>query len=113
MDRSRSRISSRRPRPGSVCLAGTSAAHHLAATGTDYLITSRFDLTPLSGGEARAVKSYRVAFERPGWSIRIFTRLDVSSTPDAFHIAWMIEARDGSELVHRVERQTSVPRTTV
>lgn len=101
------------PEPGSVSATGTSAAHHLAATGTDYFITSRFDLTPLSGREARAVKSYRVALERPGWSIRIFTRLDVSSTPDAFHIAWMIEARDGSELVHRVERQTSVPRTTV
>jgi uncharacterized protein len=101
------------PETDAVCLAGSSAAHHLAATGTDYFITSRFDLTPMPGGQARALKSYRIAFERPGWSIRICTRLEVSSTPDAFQITWTIEAQEGGQVVHSVSRRTGVPRTAI
>ena len=96
---------------GSVSLATTSAAHHLS--GTDYLITSRFDVMPLGDANARAVKSYRVAFERPGWSIRIETRLEVSSTHDAFHVAWKIRAREGDVLFHEAARTASVPRHSV
>ncbi|HEY4941044.1 MAG TPA: CocE/NonD family hydrolase [Rhizomicrobium sp.] len=99
--------------PDCISLSGISAAHHLAATGTDYFIASRFDVATVGQSDARAAKYYRVAFERPGWSIRIDTALDVVSTPDAFHIIWRIEAREGPELVHSVARSASVPRTIV
>ena len=98
--------------PGAVSLS-EAAAFHLAATGTDYYTASRFDLLPAGASDARAVKCYRVAFERPGWSVRIDTQLDVSSTPDAFHIAWRIDAWEGETPFHFVARQTSVPRTVV
>lgn len=99
--------------PDCVSLSGISAAHHLAATGTDYFIASRFDVATVGHNDARAAKYYRVAFERPGWSIRIDTALEVASTPDAFRITWRIEAHEGAKLVHGVARSTSVPRTIV
>lgn len=89
------------------------SAFHLAATETDYCIRSRFELVPQGDSDARAVKTYRIAFERPGWSIRIDTQLDVASTPDAFHVAWRIEAREGDAPFHTVVRETSIPRTMV
>jgi hypothetical protein len=98
--------------PGAVSLS-EAAAFHLAATGTDYFTASRLDLLPIGVSDARAVKSYRVAFERPGWSIRIDTQLDVSSTPDAFHIAWRIDAWEGKTAFHSTARTTSIARTVV
>jgi len=88
----------------------TSAAHHLTATGADYHIASRFEVAP--DGD-RAAKSYRVAFERPGWHIRIETRLEVSSTPEAFDMRWHIEARDGDTVVHRADESATIPRTSI
>jgi uncharacterized protein len=98
------------PRPGALTHDTTSAAHHLTATGTDYHIASRFEIAP--DGDW-AAKSYHVVFERPGWRIRIDTRLEVSSTPDAFHVRWHIKAHDGETLVHRVDESASIPRTIV
>jgi len=90
----------------------TTAAHHLAATGTDYFITSRFEIDN-DTAEGWAAKSYRIAFARPGWSIRIDTRLEVTSTPDTFDIAWSITATDDGKPFHHVEDRVSVPRETV
>ena len=96
---------------GAVSHAGISAAHHLGATGTDYYIASRFDIAPLGISDARAAKCYRVAFERPDWSVRLDVALEVRSTPQAFHIAWRITAWEGAAVFHDVVRETSVPRT--
>lgn len=102
------------PPPGVVSLSGNSAAHHLTATSTDYFTASRFDLALLNDGdEARATKLYRIAFERPDWSIRIDTRLEVTSTESAFEIAWAIDAEENGRPFHRAENRTSVPRDTV
>jgi hypothetical protein len=91
-----------------VSLMSISAAHHLPATGTDYYIASRFDLSAAAGNRACAVKSYRVAFERPGWSIRVDTRLELTSTQDVHHIVWKIEAVESGMTIHSVEHATSV-----
>jgi hypothetical protein len=99
------------PRENAPAHAATTAAHHLAATGTDYFVSSRFELTG-EDQQGWAAKSYRVAFERPGWSIRIDTRLEVSSTPEVFQIAWTVEARDGETQVHRANHRVDVPRLT-
>ncbi len=96
-----------------VSLRGRESALHLPSTGTDYFVSTRFDLTVGRGDAARAAKFYRVAFERPDWSIRVDSSLDVSSTPAAFRIVWRIEAREGALVVHRTEREVEIPRTTV
>jgi putative CocE/NonD family hydrolase len=100
------------PRENAPAHSATTAAHHLAANGTDYFVASRFELRLSEGWQGWAAKSYRVAFERPGWSIRIDTRLEVTSTKDTFEIAWSIEARDGETLIHRADRRVDVPRST-
>ncbi|MBS0470065.1 MAG: CocE/NonD family hydrolase [Proteobacteria bacterium] len=89
------------------------SAYHLEATGTDYLTASRFEVQSLPMDQAVAAKSYRVAFERPGWSIRIDTRLEVRSTPEAFAIRWTHMAKEGGKEVHCTERQAFVPRSIV
>ena len=87
---------------------------HLAATDTDYRLASRFELALTDGGrEAVAAKVYRAAFERPGWSIRINTRLVVRSLPRAFEIAWTVQGVEGGEVVFDRSGQESVPRTAV
>jgi len=91
-----------------VSLTSILAAHHLPATRTDYYIASRFDLSLGADDRACAVKSYRVAFERPGWSIRVNTWLELFSTPEEHRIAWKIEAQESGVTVHSVERSTSV-----
>jgi predicted acyl esterase len=101
------------PRENAPAHNATTAAHHLPATGTDYFVTSRFELQTTENRQGWAAKSYRVAFERPGWSIRIDTRLEVTSTSDTFEIAWVIEARDGETLFHRADKRATVQRTTV
>jgi predicted acyl esterase len=101
-----------RQRENASAHIGTSAAHHLAARGTDYFITSRFEIDNETG-QGRAAKSYRIAFERPDWSIRIDTRLEVTSTDDAFEIAWTINASESGQPFHHVEDRASVPRETV
>ncbi len=91
----------------------TASAYHLDATGTDYGIAARFEVKALADGEAWAAKGHRVALKRPGWSIRLDTRLEVRSSPGVFEIAWLIEAAENGQPVHRATRKTTVPRTTV
>jgi len=83
----------------------TTAAHHIPAIGTDYFITSRFEVT-----NDWAAKSYRIALERPGFSVRIDTRLELSSTPQIYEIRWMITARDGETIVHMVNDSITIAR---
>ncbi len=101
------------PTAQAISHSGNSAAHHLTATGTDYYIASRFDTEALPSYQGAATKLYRVAFERPGWSIRIDTRLEITSMPDTFEIAWSISAMDDGKPFHHVEDRTTVPRDTV
>jgi hypothetical protein len=86
----------------------TTAAHHLAATGTDYFITSRFEVS-----HNRAAKSCRVAFERAGFSIRIDTRLEVAAAADAFHISWQVRASEDGRIVHDLSGDRDVPRVNI
>ncbi len=100
------------PRENAPAHAAATAAHHLLRTGTDYLVTSRFEID--SGAEQGwTAKSYRVAFERPGWSIRIDTRLEVASTPDRFEIGWTLRAEENGQPFHSVENRASAARDTV
>jgi hypothetical protein len=88
----------------------TRGAHHLPATGTDYLSASRFEVAlDADGRQATAVKVSRSAFERPGWSIRVDTRLSVASTPDAFQINWSIRAEHDGAVVHDHTESSTVP----
>jgi predicted acyl esterase len=96
-----------------VSLHGRESALHIPSTGTDYFIATRFDLAAGGGEVASVAKFYHVAFERPDWSIRVETALEVSSTPTSFSIAWRIEAREGALVVHRTQRETEIPRATV
>jgi hypothetical protein len=98
------------PAKDMVSMTSVSAAHHLLATGTDYYIASRFDLSPAADNRACAAKSYRVAFERTDWSIRVDTWLELSSTRDRHQIAWKIAASESGVTVHSVERVTTVKR---
>jgi predicted acyl esterase len=90
----------------------TSTAYHLEPTGTDYGIAARFEAKRLPSDQAWAAKSYRVAFERPGWSIRIDTRLEVRSTPDAYQVSWALAAAEDGHEVHKSERKTTVKRNS-
>lgn len=96
--------------PGAAAQESVSAYHR---SGTDYLIASRFEVQLLPKDQAVAAKSYRVAFERPGWSIRIDTRLEVRSTPEAFAIRWTHMVEEGGKEVHCTDRQALVPRSIV
>jgi putative CocE/NonD family hydrolase len=88
-----------------------SASHHLPATGTDYFSASRFELALADDGrQASAVKQARTLFERPDWSVRVETRLTVTSTPVAFHIAWRIHAEHDGIVVHDHNEEAQVPR---
>ena len=115
VDRSPTRSSFHRLRLASYSLSGTQCgASSAGAPARTISLASRFDLALLNDGdEARATKLYRVAFERPGWSIRIDTRLEVTSTPDAFEIAWTVDAEENGRPFHRAEDRASVPRDTV
>jgi predicted acyl esterase len=100
------------PHENAAAHDATTAAHHLPATGTDYFIASRFEVAH-DDGQGWAAKSYRVAFERPGWSIRIDVQLEVTSTEKSFEIAWTINAEENDQPFHYEARYASVPRDTV
>lgn len=88
--------------------------YHLAATGADYLMQSRFELALADGGrEGVAAKVYRVAIERPDWSIRVATRLVVRSTPRSFAIDWTVRAEDSGKLFFDHSGSASVARSVV
>ncbi len=96
---------------GAAAHAPPPSLYHLAATGADYLMQSRFELALSDGGrEAIAAKVYRVAIARPDWSIRVATRLIVRSTPNAFAINWTVQAKDGGKMVFDHSGATSVSR---
>jgi predicted acyl esterase len=95
------------PKPGAATHEAASASYHLPATGTDYLIRSRFETDG-----AWAAKSYRVAWERPGFSIRIDTRLEVSATPDAWHVVWILRARDADGVIIDAGGDARIPRAS-
>jgi putative CocE/NonD family hydrolase len=91
-----------------------SAAHHLPATGTDYFSGSRFELAlGHDGRQATAAKVARTVFQRPDWSIRVDTRLAVTSTPDAFEIEWTVRAEHNGAVLHDVTEKTRVARIAV
>jgi hypothetical protein len=95
-------------------LESQSLGHHLAATGTDYLWRSRFALALSEAArQAIAVKTAAIAFQRPGWSVRVETRLEVASSPDAFEIAWSVRARETDEVLFDRAGQARVPRSLV
>lgn len=97
--------------PKAAMLESQSLGHHLPETGTDYLWRSRFGLALTGDGQAAAVKTAAIAFERAGWSIRIETRLEVRSTPDAFEIGWRVCAREAGRVVFDRSGEARVPRT--
>ena len=89
-------------------------AYHLPATGTDYRLASRFEVALADAGrQAAAAKVYRVAMERPGWSIRLDTRLVVRSEPKAFRIAWTVRATENGAPVFDRTDGARVPRSVV
>jgi predicted acyl esterase len=97
---------------GAAAHAPPARAYHLPATGTDYLVASRFELMLTDQGrEAAAAKVSRAALERPGWSIRTDTRLVVRSEPEAFHIAWTLRAAEDGVTVFERSDTASVPRS--
>jgi predicted acyl esterase len=99
---------------GAAASAPPAFAYHLAATGTDYRLASRFELLLTDGGrEAAAAKMYRAALERPGWSIRVNTRLVVRSEPKVFAVNWTVQAvENGTEIFNR-SGEARVPRSAV
>ena len=91
-----------------------SAAHHLPATGTDYFSASRFELAlDNDGRQAMAAKVACSVFQRPDWSIRVDTRLVVTSTEHAFEIEWTVRAENGGAVVHDLTEKALVARTAV
>lgn len=99
---------------GAAAHAAPAFAYHLPATGTDYRLASRFELLLADGGrEAAAAKVYRAALDRPGWSIRLDTRLVVRSEPKAFRISWTLRATENGAVVFDKSDETSVPRSAV
>jgi len=81
-------------------------ANHMDATGTDYCISKRFTVAP---SECEGV--WRAAIERPDWSVRVDTRLNVRADPDAFVIGWMVHAESDGVNVTR-EGTIQIVRTT-
>lgn len=99
---------------GAAAHATPAYAYHLPATGTDYRLASRFELMLTDGGrEAAAAKVYRAALERPGWSIRVDTRLVVTSEPTAFRVAWTVRATENGAVVFDHSDEARVPRSAV
>ena len=99
---------------GAAAHAAPAFAYHLPATGTDYRLASRFELLLTDGGrEAAAAKVYRAALDRPGWSIRLDTRLVVRSEPKAFRITWTLRATENGAVVFDKSDEASVPRSAV
>lgn len=99
---------------GGAVHAPAAFAYHLPATGTDYRLASRFEVALTDGGrEAAAAKVYRVAMERPGWSIRLDTRLVVRSEPKAFRITWTVRATENGATVFDRSDEARVPRSVV
>lgn len=89
-------------------------AYHLADTATDYHRASRFELSLLEQGQqAVAAKTYSAAFERPDWSVRVATRLEVRSTPSAFRVEWTLQAFESDKLIFDRSDGAIVPRTAV
>ena len=94
--------------------APAAASYHLAATGTDYHRASRFELALADGGrQGAAAKVARVAFERPGWSVGVATRLIVRSTPAAFRIEWTLRAFENGAIVFEHSDAELFPRSAV
>jgi uncharacterized protein len=90
------------------------AGHHLPATGTDYFSASRFELALANAGrQAKAVKVARTLFQRPDWSVRVDTRLALTSTPEGFEIDWGIRAEHDGVVVHDHTDTAAVPRSAV
>ena len=99
---------------GTRAYAPPAGAYHLDATGTDYYRAARFELGLCDGGrQAVAAKIFRVAFERPDWSVRIATRLLVRSTPAAFRIDWTVQALESGKTIYDHSDATIVPRSAV
>jgi predicted acyl esterase len=94
-------------REGALVRKGTSAAQHQVSSVTDILITSRFEVL-----RDWAAKSYRIAFERPGFSIRIDTRLEVASTENAWQISWWLKASDDGVVVYDHSGNSIIPRVS-
>ncbi|HEX2592613.1 MAG TPA: CocE/NonD family hydrolase, partial [Rhizomicrobium sp.] len=94
-------------RESALVRKGTSAAQHQVSSGTDILITSRFEVL-----RDWAAKSYRIAFERPGFSIRIDTRLEVASNENAWQISWWLKASDDGVVVHDHSGNSVIPRVS-
>jgi predicted acyl esterase len=94
-------------RPGAAAHETASAAYHLPATGTDYLVRSRFETDG-----AWAAKSYRIAWERPGFSIRTDIRLEVSSTNDSCRVVWTLRARDDEGVIVDTRGDETIPRAS-
>ena len=99
---------------GAAAYAPPATAFHTVATGADYRLASRFELALTARGrEAVAAKVYRVAIERPDWSIRIATRLVVRSTPAAFAIDWTVQASEGGQDIFNRSGAATVARSVV
>jgi len=99
---------------GTLAYAPPAGAYHLDATATDYYRATRFELGLCDGGrQAVAAKMFRVAFERPDWSVRIATRLVVRSTPAAFQIDWTVQALENGRTIYDHSDATIVPRSAV
>ncbi len=97
---------------GAAADAPEAFAYHLAATGTDYRLASRFELALADGGrQAVAAKVYRAAFERPDWSVRVSTRLVVRSTPSAFEVTWTVQGIESGNTVFDRSGSARVPRS--
>lgn len=99
---------------GAAVRAPPAFAYHLPATGTDYRLASRLELLLTDGGrEAAAAKIYRTALERPGWSIRVNTRLVVRSEPKAFAVNWTVQATENGTQIFDRSGHARVPRSAV
>ncbi|MBL8771018.1 MAG: CocE/NonD family hydrolase [Phenylobacterium sp.] len=99
---------------GALVRAPPPFAFHLPATGTDYRVASRFELMPTDAGrQAAAAKVYRAALERPGWSIRVNTRLVVRSAPSAFLVSWTVQASENGAGVFDRSGEARIPRGPV
>jgi len=96
---------------GAAAHAPEATAYHLGETGTDYRLASRFEVALMGQGrQAVAAKVYRAAFERPGWSVRVATRLVVRSTPGTFEIAWTVQGIENGRTIFDHSDAVSVPR---
>jgi hypothetical protein len=99
---------------GAAAYDSQSAGHHLPATETDYFSASRFELALTDDGrQALASKVSRTAFKRPGWSVRMETRLVAASTPEAFEIRWTIRAEHDGEVVFDHSGGSEIARSVV